>query len=247
MQVFNWTAMAGFIFLLSQTSAVHAAEVAAQKKAAPAATSHEDDPHLPRVLLIGDSISIGYTPFVHELLAKQANVHHPSDNCGPTIRGIEKLDRWLGDKPWDVIHFNFGLHDMKYVAPEDGDPNTPNGHQQVPLPQYEANLRKLVARLKKTGATLIWCTTTPVPPEGTNNRVADDVVQYNQAALRVMQENDIAVNDLYAFAKPRLSEIQKPRNVHYTEAGYRKLAGQVAIAIEAALARRQHASSQKPR
>src|SRR4051794_26533418 len=130
----------------------------------------EDQPGLPRVLLIGDSISIGYTLAVREALAGKANVHRPAANCGPTILGVAKLDDWLGQGYWDLIHFNWGLHDLRLDAPD---------KHQVALEQYEKNLRELVARLKKTGATLIWCSTTPVPETSTPTRKQDDVVAYN--------------------------------------------------------------------
>src|ERR1044072_2662283 len=113
-----------------------------------------DQPGLPRVLLIGDSISIGYTTTVRKLLAGKANVHRIPENGADTANGLKKLDDWLGDSRWDVIHFNWGLHDLK---------DTPDGSRQVPIEAYERNLATLVARLKKTGARLIWASTTPVP------------------------------------------------------------------------------------
>jgi len=207
------------------------------KKSNPAMEKIPDDPKLPRVLLIGDSISIGYTLPVRELLKGKANVHRIPANGGPTINGLKALDSWLGSSKWDVIHFNWGLHDLKYMGPNNenlADPKAPTSRQQVPLPEYEKNLRSLVARLKKTGAKLIWCTTTPVAPE-TQGRVSGDEVKYNEAALRVMKEAGVAIDDLYAFAKPKLSKIQLPANVHFTPEGYQELAGQVAAAIEKAL------------
>jgi len=191
----------------------------------PAMAPIEDQPGLPRVLLIGDSISIGYTIPVREELAGKANVHRPNANCGPTSRGITELDKWLGDGKWDVIHFNFGLHDLKFMEEK----------RQVPLDQYEKNLREIVARLKKTGAKLIWCSTTPVPDGCQPGRLPEDVPAYNQVALKIMQENQIAVDDLYAFALPKLAEIQLPKNVHFSPEGSKVLAKQVATSILAAL------------
>jgi hypothetical protein len=75
------------------------------------------------VLLIGDSISIGYTPFVKELLKYQAEVSRPvkengqAENCQGTTNGVVNIKRWVGDTKWDIIHFNFGLHDLKHVDP----------------------------------------------------------------------------------------------------------------------------------
>jgi len=195
----------------------------------PAFAPVKDDPRLPRVLLIGDSISIGYTAAVRELLAGKANVHRAPTNCGPTTKGLAELQQWLGEQPWDVIHFNWGLHDLRLIE----------GKHQVPLEAYEKNLRELVGRLKKTNATLIWCTTTPVPPGvAPTFRKSEDVPAYNAAARRVMEENGIEIDDLYSFALPRLGEIQLPANVHFTAEGSRVLAKQVAASIAKALTAR---------
>jgi acyl-CoA thioesterase-1 len=133
------------------------------------------------------------------------------------------------------------LHDLKYLGPGGenlADPSAGDSRQQVPPEEYEANLGELVARLKKTGATLIWCATTPVPP-GAAGRVVGDAAEYNAIATRIMQEHGIAVDDLYAVAKPRLAEIQRPANVHFTPEGSEFLARAVAKSIERALADRR--------
>lgn len=209
----------------------------------PAMAPVVDDPHLPRVLLIGDSISIGYTVPTRELLKGKANVHRPLTNCGPTTRGVEQLAKWLGDKPWDVIHFNWGLHDLKYMGPQGqnlADPKAPESRQQVPAEQYRENLELLVTQLKKTGAQLIWCATTPVPA-GAKGRVVGDSAKYNKIAAEVMQKHGIQVNDLYGFAQPQLDKIQRKADVHFTPEGSRALAEQVAKVITAALARKSAA------
>ena len=88
----------------------------------PALTHSKGKKTLPNVLIIGDSISIGYTKFVQEMMAGKANVHRPLNakggflNCQGTTFGVEKIDEWLGDTKWDVIHFNFGLHDLKLAV-----------------------------------------------------------------------------------------------------------------------------------
>src|SRR6185503_19430837 len=82
----------------------------------PAFDPDKDDPKLPRILLIGDSISIGYTVPVRNLLKGRANVHRIPDNGGPTTNGLAQLPQWLGKGKWDVIHFNWGLHDLKIMA-----------------------------------------------------------------------------------------------------------------------------------
>ena len=199
----------------------------------PAFAPVTDDPALPRVLLIGDSISIGYTLPAREQLKGRANVHRPAANCGPTTRGVANLDKWLGDGKWHVIHFNFGLHDLKYIDDAGKNSSPDKGHPQVSPAQYEKNLEQIVERLTKTGAFLIFATTTPVPP-GEPQRVHDDAVKYNEIARRVMKKHDVRINDLHAFCLPRLKEIQLPANVHFTQAGYAALAEEVAKQIEVA-------------
>jgi lysophospholipase L1-like esterase len=191
----------------------------------PALQPIQEVPGLPRVLLIGDSISIGYTLPLRELLKGQANVHRIMENGGNTNLGKEKLASWLGDGKWDVIHFNWGLHDLRLIE----------GRHAVPLAEYEANLRLLVKQLQATGAQLIWCSTTPVPAGDVNPpRHNADVLAYNEAAQRVMREHGVAINDLYAYANPRLSELQLPANVHFTPTGSARLAQQVAASIAGA-------------
>jgi acyl-CoA thioesterase-1 len=184
-----------------------------------------DDPKLPRVLLIGDSISIGYTVATRSALAGKVNVHRIPTNGGPTTKGLQSIDAWLGDSKWDVIHFNWGLHDLKYMGDK----------KQVSLADYDKNIRKLVARLKKTGATLVWCNTTPVPEGVSPSRKNAEVLEYNAVAAKIMTENKIATDDLYTFANDRLEKIQRPKNVHFSPAGSKVLAGQVAKSILQAL------------
>lgn len=234
-----------FVACLLMTVSMVSADDQATKKAAPrkkrspnpAMQPVKDEPGLPRVLLIGDSISIGYTVAVRDELKGKANVHRPLTNCGPTIRGLEAIDSWLGDSKWDVIHFNWGLHDLKYMGPQGQNlaaPGSDGAHQQVPIDEYEKNLRTLVARMKKTGAKLIWCATTPVP-EGAAGRVVGDAAKYNAVAAKIMSENGVAIDDLYAFAKPQLADIQLKANVHFSPDGSKTLAKQVAKSISAAL------------
>lgn len=192
----------------------------------------DDVPDLPRVLLLGDSISIGYTVDVQDYLYGKANVHRAAENCGPTTHGLKKMDAWLGDGKWAVIHFNFGLHDLKYMDDTGKLVPVDNGKQQVSPADYEKNLTKIVQRLQETGAKLIWRNTTPVPA-GAVGRIPGDEIKYNEIAARVMEQTGVEqVDDLHAFAANRLQQIQQPANVHFTRQGSRLLALQVAQKIE---------------
>jgi acyl-CoA thioesterase-1 len=203
------------------------ASFAQEPKKPTALTPIEDQPGLPRVLLIGDSISIGYTLPTRELLKGKANLHRVPANGGPTSRGLTSIDKWLGTGKWDVIHFNWGIHDLKIM---------PDGKRQVEPADYEKNLRTLVAKMKTTGAKLIWATTTPIPDgDLTPVRKFGLVPEYNTIAQKVMQENNIPTDDLNAAVTPHLAEYQNPKDVHFKLEGSAFLAKQVAASIEAAL------------
>ena len=191
---------------------------------------------LPRVLLIGDSISIGYTLPTRALLKGKVNLHRIPTNGGPTIKGLEQIDAWLGKKKWDVIHFNWGLHDLKYMGPngENLFPREKGGKVQVPIQEYEKNLERLVVRLKKTNAKLVWRNTTPVPP-GSKGRYVGDSIKYNAAAALVMIRHGIPTHDLFTMSIKRMKEIMLPANVHYTKDGSEVLGREVARVILEAL------------
>ncbi len=192
---------------------------------------------LPNVLILGDSISIGYTPIVKELLSGKAEVQRPEKNCQGTTLGLKELDNWLGAIKWDVIHFNFGLHDLKHVDATTGkNSNLETDPQQADLKQYKKNLQLITQRLKLTGAKLIFATTTPYPdkPAGPLRR-SGYVAKYNKVALKIMKKNKVVIDDLYSFTLPRLAELQIPDNVHFKKEGNEALAKKVSESIENAL------------
>jgi acyl-CoA thioesterase-1 len=202
---------------------------------------------LPRVLILGDSISIGYTPYVQDMLKGEALVVRPTfgdgkpQNCSGTTKGVEMLDTWLALEGgnWDVIHFNWGLHDLKHVDTETGESSIkPEDPRQAEPEVYEKQLRGLVEKLKATGAKLIFATTTPVP-KGRQNplRRPEDVVAYNNIAKKIMAEHNVAINDLYVFALPKLAEIQREANVHFTDEGSETLGKEVVRHLREALAK----------
>ena len=200
------------------------------QKENPAYAKIQDVAGLPRILVIGDSISIGYTLPVRALMQGKANVHRIAENAAHTRNGVEKLEQWIAsEKRWDVIHVNFGLHDLRRMD---------DGLQQVSLTDYEANLTKIFDRLRQTGAKLVFATTTPVPYAKTNPPRTDlDVVVYNKAARRVVEARGATVLDLYAVALPKLAEIQLPANVHFKAEGSEMLAQQVAEAWQRVLSK----------
>ena len=190
--------------------------------------------NMPMVFLIGDSISCGYTEPVMELLRDVCNVRRAPDNCGDTRRGLEKLDEWLGDTDWDLIHFNWGLHDLCHRHPSStvyGNRDKINGSVSVPIDEYAENLEQLVQRLSARAPRLIWASTTVVPPDEAGRFQGDDS-RYNEVAANIMKRHGIPVNDLHALTSsfdPSLFTC--PGDVHFSEGGTRLIARQVADII----------------
>jgi lysophospholipase L1-like esterase len=178
----------------------------------------QDDPKLPRVLLIGDSVSRGYTQAARKALMGKANVHRAPANCGPTASGIKNIEVWLGNGKWDVIHFNFGIHD-----------------RNTPAADYTQRLEQLIERMKKTGAKLVWASTTPIPDDLPKKQTAASIVEHNAIAAKLMDQHGIPTDDLFAAITPHLAEMQNPNDVHFNNKGYDFLGEVVAKAIEARL------------
>lgn len=180
-----------------------------------------------RILIIGDSISIGYTPFVKENLANKADVFHNHGNAQHTGTGLEKIDEWIGNKKWDIIQFNWGLWDLCYRHPDSkvqGNRDKENGRITYRIDEYTSNLDSIVSILKKkTEAKLIFVTTTYVP-ENEAGRFTNDAIRYNEAAKKLMKKHSVIVNDIYEQSIPIHQNFGTGLdNVHYSKQGYEKL------------------------
>jgi acetyl esterase len=207
------------------------------------AAQQSDRPALPRVLLIGDSISIGYTDPVRELLTGRAEVHRVKGNAGDTAMGLARLDEWLAPElgPWDVIHFNWGLWDLCYRHPDaktQGNRDKVHGTVTHTPEQYAANLDAIITRLEQANAELIFAMTTPVPEGELGRKVGDDL-RYNEKALTIMRRRGVAIDDLHAVMRDKMAEYaRQPGDVHFTERGSQMLAEQVVASIDRQLKQR---------
>ena len=183
-----------------------------------------------RVLLIGDSIRLGYEEYVRRELGDSAEVYSFPENGGTSANVLANLDRWVLASQPDILHLNCGLHDLRreFNAQDNA----------VPLAAYEENLELLFSRIRdETRATLLWATTTPVH-EGRHHatkgfdRFEADVVAYNAAALRVARRHGLPIDDLYAVVMAAgRDRLLLPDGVHYTAEGYALLGAAVAAAI----------------
>jgi hypothetical protein len=195
---------------------------------------------LPRVLLLGDSIRLGYAPLVAKKLAGTAIVMHPEkENGTDTANTLKHLDRWLDGGTFAVIHFNCGLHDAKL----DDRAKT----YQVPLDQYGANLKRIAERLRRASPNVIFATTAPVIDDrqtatgrklGLGFALRDaDVKRYNDAAAKTLLPLAVPVHDLNRLvAEYDPAKLLEPDGVHFTAAANYVLADAVADVIRRQLA-----------
>ncbi|MEG3656160.1 SGNH/GDSL hydrolase family protein [Arenibacter palladensis] len=184
-------------------------------------------PKEPKILIIGDSISIGYFSKVKEAMADKAIVMHNPGNAQHTGTGLEKIKDWIGNEDWDIIQFNWGLWDLCYRHPDSkvyGNRDKIKGAITYDLQTYRQNLEELVSILKaSTSAKLIFVTTTYVPINEAG-RFTKDVPEYNAIAKAVMKKNGVIINDIY---KKSIAIHHKngvgDNDVHYNKEGYKEL------------------------
>lgn len=184
------------------------------------------------IILLGDSIRMYYQESVKKLLGEDYNISAPNENCMFTAYTLIKLREWLDSFPKpDIIHWNNGLWDTSVRYQEDGC--------FTPIEEYIANLKKILRELKKTGAKIIFATITPVDPKkavlsenivSTHQNV--DIDRYNKAALEIMKEENVTINDLNSVVQGHISEyIRQDDLIHPTELGVEALSKAVANAI----------------
>lgn len=180
-----------------------------------------NDTLLPRVLLIGNSITQSYYPGVTNLLKDKAYVGRltTSKSLGdPAL--IAEVSLVLQQATFNVIHFNNGLHGWGYTEEE-----------------YAKSFPQLIQTLKELAstATLIWASSTPTRTgEGMLDfdPLTERTKERNKIALKAISGYRIAINDLFALAELHPEYYTGGDGVHLNQEGVNALAAQVANAIE---------------
>lgn len=176
-----------------------------------------------RVLLLGDSIRMGYEPYVKEGLSGAAEVVAPEENGRFSKYTLWGVNLWLKElgKP-DIVHWNNGLWDVHHEAPM--------VEALTSVDEYLENLARILNELERTGASIIFASTTPVHPaaKGRSNR---EIRQYNEAAAALMTSRQVEVNDLHSLVGNQLDENICEDLLHLTETGYRRCAEQTIATI----------------
>ena len=190
------------------------------------------------VILIGDSIRMGYQSFVKAECATSAQIWAPEENGGNSRNVLEHLDEWVLSRRPDLVHVNCGLHDIRREF---------GAGPVVPLAEYRANVETILRRILEVtdahGASsrLIWATMTPVDQQRHHetkgfDRFSADVLSYNRAAVAVCQELEVPVDDLFVVVtKAGPSRLLLPDGVHFSEEGYRILGRAVADVLRKSL------------
>ena len=187
--------------------------------------SHANETNLPRVLLIGDSITRAYYPDVEKDLAGKAYVGRLASSAfvsDPIL--LKEISMVLDEYKFDVIHFNNGMHGWQHSEAE----------YQKAFPKYLATIKA-----RAPHARLIWANTTtlkasPKLPAGNQTEATDErIAARNEIALKFIQPAGIDVDDLNSLTSghPELHV----DNVHFNNQGCALQAAQVAEHIEKAL------------
>lgn len=178
----------------------------------------DSKPGLPTVFVIGDSISLGYTPVVRKNLKGKVNVERVPENCGKVSHALGSIDKWLGAKHYKLIYFNFGIHDRR-----------------TPLATYQKELQALVQKLKPHADIIVFASSTPLPQDPSKEMDNLDILEKNRVAREVMKENQIPVDDLYAFVEPNKHELMEKNDCHFQSAGYVALGNHATETIKSLL------------
>lgn len=195
------------------------------------------------ILIVGDSISLGYKDGVVRALNGEARLTRPliefSGEEPNSINFARNISKWLDKNPYDVVHLNCGIWDgTGAVYAESGEIVR---REPVPISKYTQNVIQIIGQALSRGAHVIWATITPV------GRIDDCLcregfeAKYNQSVIAMIEDEFSAelhsrrllVNDLYSLVLSR--GISKIDSVHCSPEGYAVLAEAVATHIRRAL------------
>ncbi len=192
-----------------------------------AVRNHSEVDNMKKILLVGDSIRMGYDAYVKESMQNLAEVYYPASNSAHTANILRNLHTWTDDLRLyeaDAVHFNAGLWDTVRIY---GD------GPLIGADTYRDNMRRIVKRIRFLfpGAKLIFATSTPVLEDGYieefETRSNCDVEEYNGIACEVMTEEGVVINDLYALLRDVPVEYHSDQTHFYTAAATELIGMQV--------------------
>ena len=189
----------------------------------------QGDLQMKNLLLIGDSIRMGYDKSVKKTLEGKANVIFPADNCrfaSYLLRYFHEYLCEINGEDIDVIHWNAGLWDTLRLFDE--EPHTP-------IDIYAYYIERICIRIKKLcpNACVIFATSTKVLSEKLSkdfpnfNRYNEEIEKYNDEAVKIVEKYGFKINDLYALSATLPEEAHSDAVHYYTPAGTESFTNQV--------------------
>ena len=188
-----------------------------------------------KILLLGDSIRLGYDKYVKMALKDVAEVYYPEENCRFVMYLFRRLHEWKNELECgddiDVVHWNAGLWDDLILL---------DGKYLTSIELYKEYVDRTCGMIKILfpNAKIIFATSTPVQEElftGECKRFNKDTEEYNRVAIEIVKKHGGEINDLYSLAKNAPAEYHSDLTHYYTKEGTRLLTNQVLTCLEEAL------------
>ena len=180
-----------------------------------------------KIILIGDSIRMGYDKYVKEALRDAAEVYYPAENCRFATYIMRFVHEWKKKGEWpedaDIVHWNAGLWDLPEIM-DDGTV-TPIEHYAVQIARIDRRLRMLFPKAK-----IVFATCTAVEEEkygATFKRRNCTIEAFNAAALDALKDTDTVINDLYPLTRSCSPECHSDMTHYSTPAGIERVGGKV--------------------
>ena len=188
-----------------------------------------------KILILGDSIRMGYDKYVKMAFEDVAQVYSPVNNCRCSSTLVRHLQEWVEETgcadELDLVYWNAGLWDTLLLG---------DGLNHITLDVYEANVNRICRQLQMFApkAKIIFATSTPVQEElftGMFKRLNKDVERYNLAAGRIVESYGGQVDDLYTMAKNAPVSYHSDQTHYYTKEGKKLFTEHVVATMEKTL------------
>ena len=184
-----------------------------------------------KIILIGDSIRMGYDKYVKEAFSDVAELYYPTDNCRFATYILRFVHEWKKKGEWpedaDLVHWNAGLWDVPEILGD--EPVTPVDQYAVQIARIDRRLRLLFPKAK-----IVFATSTAVQEEKFGpvfKRHNATIEAFNAAALKALEGTDTVIDDLYAVTATAPEECHSDMTHYSTPAGIERVGGRVLSVI----------------
>ena len=184
-----------------------------------------------KIILIGDSIRMGYDKYVKEAFSDVAELYYPTDNCRFATYILRFVHEWKKKGEWpedaDLVHWNAGLWDVPEILGD--EPVTPVDQYAVQIARIDKRLRLLFPKAK-----IVFATSTAVQEEKFGpvfKRRNATIEAFNAAALKALEGTDTVIDDLYSVTATAPEECHSDMTHYSTPAGIERVGGRVLSVI----------------